>query len=224
MNLNQIGLPSPISPIPSNLNTNTNFYSNPNNQSNNENNFESITLKTEEIPGSEIHKQTQDFNDNNTEYGEFNKNNYKSQNTLQLDNAPPQNVLSGSKFPYVKKMSDNTFNDFLTPNNRDSRLNLSISRISLKNNFQDTTSSKLRSVYKKQNENSILNITNVNAKENQFIKFFTNNSLYDGKGNIIDLNSSNKDKIVSSAQTAKKLASDVIGKLITVLRVYYCYY
>lgn len=217
MNINQLGLPSPISPITSNMNTNNNFYNNPNNQSNNENNFESITLKTEEIPGSDIHKQKSEYeenNDNNTDYDDH-RNNYKTQNTLQLDSNPNTNLISGSnKIPYTKKMSDNTFNDFLSPNNRDSRLNLSISRISLKNNFQDTTSSKLRSVYKKQNENSILNITNVNAKENQFIKFFTNNSLYDGKGNGVDLNSSTKkDKAISSAQTAKKLASDVIGKI-----------
>lgn len=106
-----------------------------------------------------------------------------------------------------------SLNDILPTNNRESRLNLSISRISLKNNFNDNNNSKLRGTYKKGNENSILNITNVNAKENQFIKFFTNNSLYEkDKVTAIDLNKTMlKEKIISTAQTSKKLASDVIS-------------
>lgn len=98
---------------------------------------------------------------------------------------------------------------------RDSKLNLSISRISLKNNFpQDNTSSKLRSIYKKVNQ-SILNITDVKSSENQFIKFFTNNSLYENPKNkesiALNKNSAEVLKDKKPAQTAKKLASDVIS-------------
>lgn len=98
---------------------------------------------------------------------------------------------------------------------RDSKLNLSISRISLKNNFpQENTSSKLRSIYKKVNQ-SILNITDVKSSENQFIKFFTNNSLYENPKNkesiALNKNSAEVLKDKKPAQTAKKLASDVIS-------------
>lgn len=98
---------------------------------------------------------------------------------------------------------------------RDSKLNLSISRISLKNNFpQDNTSSKLRSIYKKVNQ-SILNITDVKSSENQFIKFFSNNSLYENPKNkeslSLNKNSAEVLKEKKPAQTAKKLASDVIS-------------
>lgn len=143
----------------------------------------------------------------------INNSNYNSNNTNNTNQFPFQ-----TKYSFIKKNSETTIiNDFLYPNARDSRLNLSISRISLKNGFNETTSSKLRSVYKKQND-SILNITNVNSKDNQFIKFFTNNSLYDNKENkdkaINDLNKTQekvKNKTLPSAQTSKKLASDVIS-------------
>lgn len=63
---------------------------------------------------------------------------------------------------------------------KDSKLNLSISRISLKNTFQqENINSKLRGVYKKINGESILNITNVKTADNQFIKLFSNAGLYD---------------------------------------------
>jgi len=91
-----------------------------------------------------------------------------------------------------------------------------ISRISLKNNNYpiETTSSKLRAVYKKVNENSsFFNITNVKSSENQLIKFFSNNRLYEN-----NVNQNNVTKLVAAsvkdkkpAQTAKKLASDVIS-------------
>lgn len=91
-----------------------------------------------------------------------------------------------------------------------------ISRISLKNNNYpiETTSSKLRAVYKKVNENSsFFNITNVKSSENQLIKFFSNNRLYENntnQNNVTKLAAASvKDK--KPAQTAKKLASDVIS-------------
>lgn len=100
---------------------------------------------------------------------------------------------------------------------KDSKLNLSISRISLKNTFaQENTSSKLRSVYKKVNDN-ILNITNVKQSDNQFIKFFTNNSLYENqkKDSAPGQKSTNdgvlRSKTPNSVITAKKLASEVIN-------------
>lgn len=95
---------------------------------------------------------------------------------------------------------------------RDSKLNLSLSRISLKNNFPQENS-KLRSIYKKANQ-SILNITDIKTADNQFIKFFTNSSLYQNpKKESVVLSKATaevlKDK--KPAQTAKKLASDVIS-------------
>lgn len=99
---------------------------------------------------------------------------------------------------------------------KDSKLNLSISRISLKNSYPaENVNSKLRSIYKKVNNDSILNITNVKSSDNQFIKFFSNNSLYEQPKtrDSMMLNKaaaeSLKDK--KPAQTAKKLASDVIN-------------
>lgn len=95
---------------------------------------------------------------------------------------------------------------------RDSKLNLSLSRISLKNNFPQENS-KLRSIYKKGNQ-SILNITDIKSADNQFIKLFTNSSLYQNpKKDSVILSKTTaevlKDK--KPAQTAKKLASDVIS-------------
>lgn len=129
-------------------------------------------------------------------------------------NTLKDNDLLNKRMSIIKKMSDNTlnFNNELQALCRDSRLNLSISRISLKNNFQDTATSKLRAAYKKQND-SILNITNLKANDNQILKFFSNNSLYEKKKmTVIDQNKTQlMEKVVSTAQTSKKLASDVIS-------------
>lgn len=98
---------------------------------------------------------------------------------------------------------------------KDSKLNLSISRISLKNSYPaENANSKLRSIYKKVNNDSILNITNVKSSDNQFIKFFSNNVYEQPKTkDSVILNKAAiealKDK--KPAQTAKKLASDVIN-------------
>lgn len=210
-------LPSPINQDKENPNNQSNNLSNNLSQNNNyvlnDGGFESITLKTEEVErnaeNAELQK-TQEFNSADTP---DNASNNMKRGTLLLNSNAAFRALSGNKISFIKKASDISLNEFLGPPHRESRLNLSISRISLKNNFNDTTSSKLRATYKKGNENSILNITNVNAKENQFIKFFTNNSLYDkDKVTAINLNNTMlKEKIVSTAQTSKKLASDVIS-------------
>ena len=118
----------------------------------------------------------------------------------------------------INKISDMTLTNqdgFSQIYRKDSKLNLSISRISLKNTFaQENTSSKLRSVYKKVNGDSLLNITNVKSSDNQFIKFFTNNTLYNENkskdNNITSKIAAEAVKTKKPATTAKKLASDVI--------------
>ena len=122
---------------------------------------------------------------------------------------------------YNKQFSDMTLtgpvDGFSQIMRKDSKLNLSISRISLKNNFlSDNANSKLRSIYKNKNNDSILNITNVKTSDNQFIKFFTNNNIYENDKKNKDSVILNKAAIVAlkdkkPAQTSKKLASDVIG-------------
>ncbi len=203
-------MPSPINKDKENPNNQSNNLSNNFSQNNNYANdggFESITLKTEEVDKNG--EKNQECNSNDTP---DNASNNVKRATLQLNSNAAFRGLSGNKISFIKKASDISLNDFLGPPHRESRLNLSISRISLKNNFNDTTSSKLRATYKKANENSILNITNVNAKENQFIKFFTNNLYEKEKDTAINLNKTMmKEKIVSTAQTSKKLASDVIN-------------
>ena len=109
----------------------------------------------------------------------------------------------------LKKSSDTFLLNELFMNQRDSRLNLSLSRIS-KGGFVDSSPSKLRAVYKKQNE-SMLNITNIKTNENQLIKLFGNNSLYvngEEKNNNVNNKAFLKNK--EPAATAKKLASNVI--------------
>ncbi len=171
-----------------------------------------MTLKTNEL-NKNNHELQYLLNNVDKTDNLINYTNNLANGTLFLNSGGSNKLASGNgkKNILVKKGSDMSLNEILFKS-KESRLNLSISRISLKNNLNETNSSKLRETYKKVNENSILNITNVNAKENQFLKFFTNNSLYEkDKVTAIDLNKTLlKEKVVSTAQTSKKLASDVI--------------
>jgi hypothetical protein len=171
-----------------------------------------LTLKTNEL-NKNNHELQYLLNNVDKTDNLINYTNNLANGTLFLNSGGSNKLASGNgkKNILVKKGSDMSLNEILFKS-KESRLNLSISRISLKNNLNETNSSKLRETYKKVNENSILNITNVNAKENQFLKFFTNNSLYEkDKVTAIDLNKTLlKEKVVSTAQTSKKLASDVI--------------
>lgn len=148
--------------------------------------------------------------------------NYNAKFKLDLDKINnTNNTLTSENLEtnkYKQQLSDITLSNQVEGISqilrKDSKLNLSLSRISLKNNFpQENTSSKLRSIYKKVNQ-SILNITDVKSSENQFIKFFTNNSLYENpksKESIaLNKNTAEVLKDKKPAQTAKKLASDVI--------------
>lgn len=139
----------------------------------------------------------------------LNKPNYTgADNTMNMNLNTSTNNRDRSFL--LKKSSDTFLLNELFLNQRDSRLNLSISRIS-KGGFVDSSPSKLRAVYKKQNE-SMLNITNIKTTENQLIKLFGNNSLY-GKENDKKDNNVNKAflKDKEPAATAKKLASNVIS-------------
>jgi len=92
---------------------------------------------------------------------------------------------------------------------KDSKLNLSISRISLKNTFQqENINSKLRGVYKKVNGESILNITNVKTADNQFIKLFSNAGLYDNYNN----NTKNNGSIYKN-QFPKSVSPDKVSSM-----------